>query len=91
MTTPLLLWILVDKARKRVLKKTAFNTWHDYYYTFPNQQACQDDVQTLAHLPANLAAFISNPTTRVCKDGNNAAHNAREEDIRDAVERTKVN
>ena len=91
MTTPLLLRILVDKACKRVLKQTAFNTWHNYYYTFPNQQACQDDVQTMTSLPADLAAFISNPTTKVHKDSDNAAHNTREENIRDAVERTKVN
>ncbi|KIK04000.1 hypothetical protein K443DRAFT_442839 [Laccaria amethystina LaAM-08-1] len=86
--SPLLLRILVDKARRKVLGKTAFTAWNQYYATFPNQRLCQDDVERLTSLPADVAAFISSPTTKVRLDGNKAAHTAEKGDILDAVERT---
>lgn len=86
MSTLLLLQILIDEAREKVLEQTTFKSWKKYYRSFPNQEACRNDVRRLiAPLTDDeeVAALITNPHTplsmNVHKDSETIDHSVNED------------
>ncbi|KAF9476741.1 hypothetical protein BDN70DRAFT_882053 [Pholiota conissans] len=84
---PLLLRILVDKARQKVLAECSKKTWRELYEEQGNEIALQQYIQRVIVIPDEVAKFISKPSSTLREDGNVAAHHAESRDVLEAVER----
>jgi hypothetical protein len=91
--TPLHLRVLLDLTRQKILHALSYDTWEDLRNNRNMHELAHYIIHRLAHVsdcPSHEAIFFLCSYNNVRRDGNTAAHEADQEDVRAAVLRKPI-